>query len=82
MDETRLLSLVMRHPHPAAFARQVRDGRIFAALRRLEDHGLVMRRRGMYRLTRRGRHELSTERAVARLIARSYLNSRGGNSAA
>ena len=75
LDEARLLSLVMRHPHPAAFARQVRDGRIFAALRRLEDRGLVMRRRGIYRLTRRGRHELSTDRALARLIARTHLNS-------
>ena len=76
MDEARLLLLVMRHPHPAAFARQVREGWILAALRRLEDRGLVMRRRGMYRLTRRGRDELSTQRTVARLIARTHLNPR------
>jgi DNA-binding PadR family transcriptional regulator len=76
MYEAQLLSLVMRHPHPAALARHVRDGRIFAALRRLEARGLVVRRRGLYRLTRRGRHELSMERAVARLVAQAYLKSR------
>jgi DNA-binding PadR family transcriptional regulator len=76
MSEARLLSLVMRHPHPVALARQVRDGRIFVALRKLEDRGLVTRRRGLYRLTRRGRLELSMERAVARLFAQAALKSR------
>jgi DNA-binding PadR family transcriptional regulator len=71
MAETRLLWFVLRYPHPTALARQVRDGRVFVALRRLEARGLVTRRRGQYRLTRRGREELSMTRALARLLART-----------
>src|SRR6266446_4761869 len=41
---------MMRHPHPAALVRKMRDGSLFAALRQLEDRGLVTRRRGLYRL--------------------------------
>jgi DNA-binding PadR family transcriptional regulator len=72
MSEARLLWFVLRYPHPTALARHVRDGRVFAALRRLEAHGLVVRRRGLYRLTRRGREELSMTRALARLLARTH----------
>jgi len=74
MSEARLLWFVLRYPHPTALARHVRDGRMFAALRRLEAHGLVVRRRGLYRLTRRGREELSMTRALARLFARQHAD--------
>jgi DNA-binding PadR family transcriptional regulator len=71
MVEARLLSLVAASPHPAALARQVRDGALFTWLRRLEEQGLVTRRRGLYRLTLSGRDELSMARALTRLVARS-----------
>ena len=71
MSEARLLSFVLRYPHPTALARHVRDGRALAAIRRLEAGGLVTRRRGQYRLTRRGRDELATEYAVRRLLSAS-----------
>ncbi len=67
MSEARLLSLVERYPHPTALARRARDGSFFTGLRRLEAHGLLTRRRGLYRLTRRGRDELALLRALARL---------------
>jgi hypothetical protein len=72
MSETRLLALVTRHPHPAALARAARGGALFPALRRLEERGLVTRRGGLYRLTRRGRDELSMSRAIVHLLARGY----------
>jgi DNA-binding PadR family transcriptional regulator len=68
MSEGALLSLVARYPHPIALARHARDGTMFVALRRLEARELVTRRRGLYRLTRRGRHELALARALARLV--------------
>lgn len=68
MSEARLLWFVLRYPHPTALARHVRDGRAFAAIRRLEAGGLVTRRRGEYRLTRRGRDELAITQAVTRLL--------------
>jgi DNA-binding PadR family transcriptional regulator len=71
MSEARLLSLVTRYPHRTALARQVRDGAVFAALRRMEERGLVARRRDTYRLTRRGSEELALTRAVSRLIVRT-----------
>jgi DNA-binding PadR family transcriptional regulator len=71
MSEARLLSLVLRYPHPTALARHVRDGSLFAALRRMEARGLVRRHRAQYRLTRRGRDELAMTRALARLVART-----------
>ena len=72
MSETRLLALVARYPHPAALGRHVRDRSAFAGLRRLERCGLVTRRRGLYRLTRRGHDELWTAHAVARLVAAAH----------
>lgn len=69
MSEARLLTFVLRYPHPTALARHVRDGYALAAIRRLEAHGLVTRRRGLYRLTRRGRDELATTQAVRRLLS-------------
>ena len=70
MSEARLLSLVRRYPHRAALARQVRDGAVFAALRRMEERGLVIRRLETYRLTRRGSEELAMTRSVSRLVVR------------
>ena len=68
MSEARLLSLVVRYPHPAALGRKVRDGSVFGALHELEARGLVTRRRGLYRLTRRGAGELAISRAIAVLL--------------
>ena len=72
MSEGRLLRLVSTYPHPTALARHVRDGHIFAALHRLEARGLLTRRRGEYRLTRRGRDELAVTHALVRLLARTH----------
>ena len=68
MSEARLLSMVARYPECRALARRVPDGSAFVVLRRLEARGLVSRRDGLYRLTRRGRHELDIARAVAGLV--------------
>jgi DNA-binding PadR family transcriptional regulator len=67
MSEARLLSLVERYPQPTALARRARDGSLFVGLRRLEARGFLTRRRGLYRLTPRGRDELALLRALARL---------------
>jgi Mn-dependent DtxR family transcriptional regulator len=72
MSEARVLSLVLRYPHPTALARRVRDARVFAVLRRLEACGLVTLRRGEYSLTRRGRDELAMTHSLARLLARTH----------
>jgi DNA-binding PadR family transcriptional regulator len=71
MSEGRVLWLAAKHPHPAALARHARDGRVFSVLRRLEACGLLTRRRGEYRLTKRGRNELDMTRALTRLVART-----------
>jgi DNA-binding PadR family transcriptional regulator len=71
MSEARVLALVAANPHRAALARRAHDGSLFATLRRLEERGLVFRRRDLYRLTRFGAHELAMTRAVARLVARA-----------
>jgi len=70
MAESRLLALVMRHPHPTALARRVRDGSVLARLRVLEARGLVRRHHGVFVLTRRGRDELALTVALARLVSR------------
>jgi DNA-binding PadR family transcriptional regulator len=69
MSDARVLFLVTQYPHPTALARRVRDGSVFVALRRLEACGLLRRRHGQYRLTRRGERELALTRALVRLIA-------------
>lgn len=71
MSERAVLALVVRYPHPTALARYARDPSVFVTLRRLESQGLVRRRRGLYRLTSRARHELDTAHAVIRLLARA-----------
>jgi len=70
MSEGALLSLVSRHPHPVALARIAR-GPAFPLLARLERAGLVSRRGGLYRLTRRGRAELELQRALRRVTLRA-----------
>jgi len=67
MSEGAVLRLVEQYPHPTALARRVRDTSLFPALRRLEAHGFLWRRRGVYCLTRRGRNELTMTRALIRL---------------
>ncbi|HET7857020.1 MAG TPA: hypothetical protein VFL41_11245 [Gaiellaceae bacterium] len=71
MSEARVLWFVDRYPHPSALARRVRRAGLFAGLRRLEARGLVIRRRGTYRLTRRGRDELALTLALTRLLTRA-----------
>jgi hypothetical protein len=71
MSEARLLCMLTRYPHRTALARRACDGSIFPMLRRLEARGLVTRRDDVYRITRRGRHELDMNHAVAAVIARS-----------
>ena len=71
MSEAALLSLVAAHPHPRDLARRARDTALFTGLRRLERAGLVTRRRGVYRVTVRGRAELALERALRVRIARA-----------
>ena len=70
MSGVRLLFLVSRYPHPTALARQGRGMPLFPGLRSLEACGLVTRRGGLYRLTRRGGDELAMAVALARLVAR------------
>ena len=71
MSEAALLALVAAHPHPRALARRTGVGPVFAGLRRLERAGLVSRRRGLYRVTARGRDELALERALRARLARA-----------
>jgi hypothetical protein len=70
MSEAVLLRLVRRYPHPTALARNAAGAPLFPALRRLERAGLVTRRRGLFRLTARGRAELAFEFELGRCIAR------------
>jgi DNA-binding PadR family transcriptional regulator len=71
MSQAAVLCLLVRFPHPAALARCAGDGGVFAALRRLEQDGLVTRRRGLYRITTRGRRELALDRALRRAVDRA-----------
>jgi hypothetical protein len=70
MSEAVLLRLLSRYPHPAALARNAAGAPLFPLLRRLERAGLVERRRGLYRLTARGRAELALDLELGRCIAR------------
>jgi DNA-binding PadR family transcriptional regulator len=71
VSEAALLSLVAVHPHPRELARRAPGTALFPGLRRLERAGLVARRRGLYRVTARGRGELALERALRVRIARA-----------
>ena len=68
MSSARLLALVLGHPHPSDLGRSARDEKAFDGLLRLEACGLETRRRGLYRLTTRGRYELSMVGAVERML--------------
>jgi hypothetical protein len=76
MAELTLLTLVARHPHPTALARCAGAVPLFPVLRRLESAGLVTRRRGLYRLTDRGRVELALARALRASVARALTPAR------
>jgi DNA-binding PadR family transcriptional regulator len=73
MGQAALLGLVSCHPHPTALARAAGTS-LFPALRRLEEHGLVTRRLGLYRLTARGRSELVLDRALARAVVQAFAS--------
>jgi Mn-dependent DtxR family transcriptional regulator len=76
MSEAAVLRLVASYPDARALARHLRDSSGFVVLRRLEDRGLVTRRRpGLYRLTRCGRSELAMTHALARLVTRALERS-------
>jgi len=70
MPEAVLLRLLSRYPHPRALARARPQEPLFPALRRLELAGIITRRRGLYRLTARGRREGALDLALGRTIAR------------
>jgi hypothetical protein len=71
MSEAALLSLITRYPHPAAIARRVKGGNLHTGVRRLEARGLIARRGGLYRVTRRGRDELRFERNLRVIVQRA-----------
>jgi hypothetical protein len=71
VSESALLRLVAAHPHPAALARRSQGAPLFTGLRRLERAGLVVRRRGLYRVTARGRSELALDRAIRASVGRA-----------
>lgn len=68
MSEATLLRLVRRCPHPAALARQSGKPAPFPGLRRLEQAGLLIRRGRLYRITRKGQHELELQQALVRAL--------------
>jgi len=71
MAEAVLLRLLSRYPHPTALARHAAGAApLFPVLTRLERAGLVTRRRGLYRLTARGRSELALDLELGRCVAR------------
>jgi hypothetical protein len=71
MFETPVLMLVAQYPNASALARRAGSAP-FPMLQRLEGDGLVTRREGGYRLTRRGRDELELRSALGRSIARAF----------
>jgi len=72
MPEGDVLALVESYPHPGALAAHaIRDGTLFPVVLRLEGRGLVRVRRGLYRLTRRGRDELAAVQSLRRLVVRA-----------
>jgi DNA-binding PadR family transcriptional regulator len=71
MSEPALLALLLRYPDPVAIARRVSGASLQPGLRRLEQRGYVIRRRGAYRVTRRGRAELELTRALCAATLRA-----------
>jgi DNA-binding PadR family transcriptional regulator len=74
MSETALLSLVFRYSHPGALARRVSNAALYDGLRRLELAGYVTRRRGLYRVTARGRKELTFSHALHVTVRRALAS--------
>jgi len=72
MSEAMVLFLVARYPHPDALARRAPSASCFPGLARLQAAGLVAKRGGLYRLTRRGRSELELERALRLAVDRGF----------
>ena len=74
MSEAQLLFMVRRYPEPRALARRIRAASLFTGFERLEARGLVVRRRGLYRLTTHGAYECELEQRLSRLARpRTYL---------
>jgi hypothetical protein len=76
MSEAMVLLLVARYPHPKALARRAPSSSCFPGLARLQAAGLVAKRGGVYRLTRRGRSELELGRALRLAVDRGFGFSR------
>lgn len=74
MSEAALLSLIARYPHPVAVARRVGAPGLQIGLRRLEEHGFLTRRDGLYRVTDRGRNALSFRRSLLAALERTGSN--------
>ena len=72
MSESALLSLLVRYPHPVAIARRVSAPVLQDGIRRLEHRGLVQRRGGVYRITKRGRAALEFDDALAAIVRRAF----------
>jgi DNA-binding PadR family transcriptional regulator len=70
MSEPALLSLLMRYPHPVAIARRVNSSALYTGLERLERRGFVVRRRGLYRVTTRGRRALEFDEMLGTIVRR------------
>jgi hypothetical protein len=70
MTEAALLSLLLRHPHPAAIARRVNASTLHEGLSRLEHAGLLSRGRAAYRVTARGRAALELHQALELSVRR------------
>ena len=64
MSEAALLSLILRYPHPVAIARRVGGATMCIGVKRLETHGFVARRGGLYRVTGSGRDALRFQRLL------------------
>jgi hypothetical protein len=70
MTEATLLSLLLRHPHPAAIARRVNASILHEGIARLEGAGLLTRGRAAYRVTARGRSALDLHQALELSVRR------------
>jgi hypothetical protein len=70
MTEAALLSLLLRHPHPAAIARRVNASTLHEGISRLERAGLLSRGRAAYRVTARGRSALELQQALELSVGR------------
>jgi hypothetical protein len=77
MSESALLRLVLRYPNPVAVARRVNGATLGEGIRRLECAGLVVRRHGAYRVTKRGRTTLEFDQALQVVVGRALARDVG-----